>query len=674
MPLHVPRICLLFIFLSLAAFAGSPAQAPAGIDWYEAFFQQKRSAVLEKEIEQAPEKLRESLELQDMVAVARAYKVLGMNELTQTHNYENAITNFVKALSIEDSLGLRNQQAVTYIGIATVFEIVGDYPKSAELLDAAMEINQQFNDIKTRVVILNMLGKINAARGHIDDAFDNYKHVLKDQAELGEPQIEAEALFNIGHLHRLQGDFAKSLDYHKQALTIRRSIEDKRNEALSLNDIGELYRLMKNNEKALANHVVALEIRQRLKDQRGIAESYNNIGAIYYYQKIFDRAVANLELALAAARESGDQNQILKSDEFLSLCYKEMGDYQKALAYRDEYVLMSELSQQEKNEQRLLDIQSRYEIVKKETQIEKLETIRAQREKQLRDEERFRYILFALIGLGLVVVVLVLYLYVLKRRSHTELTAVNNKVQQQNLELQDLNATKDKFFSIISHDLKGPLNSLTSFSALLINHTDSLTKEEITLLAKDLDKSLKNLFALLENLLEWSRSQTGNIEFKPEAFDLQELLELNKELLGAQAQNKQISIVNNSIGHLVVNAHKHSVNTVVRNLVSNAIKFTPAGGTISMKITADRNTATVSIQDTGVGMNKEIQEKLFRIDTKHSTRGTADEKGTGLGLILCKEFIEKNGGKIWVESEPGKGTSFYFTLGIGTSVTAPVAV
>jgi signal transduction histidine kinase len=674
MPFRVPRFCLLLTLLSSAAFPGSPPQTPAGIDWYEAFFQQKRSAALEKEIEMAPDKLRESLELQDMVAAARAYKVLGMNELTQTHNYETAITNFVKALSIEDSLGLRNQQAVTYIGIATVFEIVGDYPKSAELLDAAMEINQQFNDIKTRVVILNMLGKINAARGHIDDAFDNYKHVLKDQAELGEPLMEAEALFNIGHLHRLQGDFAKSLDYHKQALTIRRSIEDKRNEALSLNDIGELYRLMKNNEKALANHVVALEIRQRLKDQRGIAESYNNIGAIYYHQKIFDRAVANLELALAAARESGDQNQILKSDEFLSLCYKETGDYQKALAYRDEYVLMSELSQQEKNEQRLLDIQSRYEIVKKETQIEKLETIRAQREKQLRDEERFRYILFALIGLGLVVVVLVLYLYFLKRRSHTELTAVNNKVQQQNLELQDLNATKDKFFSIISHDLKGPLNSLTSFSALLINHTDSLTKEEITLLAKDLDKSLKNLFALLENLLEWSRSQTGNIEFKPESFDLQELLELNKELLGAQAQNKQISIVNKSSGSLFVNAHKHSVNTVVRNLVSNAIKFTPAGGTVSMKIASDQNTATVSIQDSGVGMSKEIQEKLFRIDTKHSTRGTADEKGTGLGLILCKEFIEKNGGKIWVESEPGKGTSFYFTLGIGTAVTAPVVV
>jgi signal transduction histidine kinase len=235
-------------------------------------------------------------------------------------------------------------------------------------------------------------------------------------------------------------------------------------------------------------------------------------------------------------------------------------------------------------------------------------------------------------------------------------------VQQQNTELQELNATKDKFFSIISHDLKGPLNSLTSFSGLLINHTDSLSKDEIRLLAKDLDKSLKNLFALLENLLEWSRSQTGNIEFNPEPFDVGTLLQVNTDLLNAQAKNKNISIINSNDKAVAVNAHKHSINTVIRNLVSNAVKFTPPGGTITLGLNQGIDKITISVADTGVGMGPEIIEKLFRIDTKHSTRGTADEKGTGLGLILCKDFIEKNGGKIWVESVVGKGTIFYFTL------------
>jgi signal transduction histidine kinase len=249
-----------------------------------------------------------------------------------------------------------------------------------------------------------------------------------------------------------------------------------------------------------------------------------------------------------------------------------------------------------------------------------------------------------------------------KRKSNRVLQAANARVNQQNVELVELNATKDKFFSIISHDLKGPLNSLTSFSGLLINHTDSLSKDEIQMLARDLDKSLKNLFALLENLLEWSRSQTGNIEFKPEIFDLNALLRQNRELLHTQAQNKQISIVQEGQTELPANAHKHSVNTVVRNLISNAIKFTPQGGTITLGTKRSDELLTVSIADTGVGMTAEIMQKLFRLDTKHTTKGTAEEKGTGLGLILCKEFIEKNGGRIWVESVVGKGSVFYFTL------------
>jgi signal transduction histidine kinase len=167
---------------------------------------------------------------------------------------------------------------------------------------------------------------------------------------------------------------------------------------------------------------------------------------------------------------------------------------------------------------------------------------------------------------------------------------------------------------------------------------------------------------LLENLLEWSRSQTGNIEFKAEEFDLATVLKENEDLLKTQAQNKKLSLVNNNGVEVKVNAHKHSVNTVIRNLLSNAIKFTPEGGTITLSTQKSENEIKVSVSDTGVGMSEKVIQKLFRIDAKHSTIGTADEKGTGLGLILCKEFIEKNGGQIGVESEVGKGSVFYFTL------------
>jgi signal transduction histidine kinase len=260
------------------------------------------------------------------------------------------------------------------------------------------------------------------------------------------------------------------------------------------------------------------------------------------------------------------------------------------------------------------------------------------------------------------ILLLTVFLYLSKRRSNKQLKTSNAIIQAQNIQLQDLNATKDKFFSIIGHDVKGPLNSLSSFAGLLINHTDKLSKEDIQMLAKDLDKSLKNLFALLENLLEWSRSQTGNIEFNPEPFDLTAVLTENKALLEAQAANKKIQILQPHTTPLHIQAHRHSITTVVRNLLSNAIKFTPEGGTITLAIVPNASTVTVSIKDTGVGMSPEVIEKLFRIDTKHSTKGTADEKGTGLGLILCKDFIDKNGGNLGVTSEVDKGSTFYFTL------------
>lgn len=632
------------------------------VSWYETFFLVKDKQAVEDELRLATAKLLETVAIGDRQTEARLRKEIGLINLVYLYDYEKAMDFFVRSLAIEDSLSIRPPQVFTYLAIAQVYEQAGNLTKSAESLEKALLINDQFRDVHTLVFILNKLGKINAARGRIDDAFENFELVLNYKDELAKPKLEAEALFNLAHLYTSQGKYDTALDMHKEALSIRRMIGDRKNEALSLNDIGELYHRMKNDEKAFANHIVALEIRQRLQDNRGIAESYNNIGVLYYQQKNFERSIANLLLALENANDVQAQEEVRKSYDYLSLCNKELGDFKKALEYRDLFMAINDLIQSEKNQQRLAETENQYTIDKKQSQIDRLESIRLQREREIQAQKQFRNFLMALVGLGVLVVLLIFYLYIVKKRSNKKLLVSNKKVQQQNLELQELNATKDKFFSIISHDLKGPLNSLTSFSGLLINHTDSLSKDEIRMLAKDLDKSLKNLFALLENLLEWSRAQTGNIEFKPEAFDLAGLLDQNKTLLQTQAQNKQITIENVSTFPVTVNAHRHSINTVIRNLISNAIKFTPEGGTITLALKPGPEQLIVSVKDTGVGMSTEVIQKLFRIDAKHTTKGTADEKGTGLGLILCREFVEKNGGRIWVESTPGKGSVFYFSI------------
>jgi signal transduction histidine kinase len=654
------RYALVLFLISITSFSsfGQDTDLKA---WYESFFTSKKSP--ENALTEGNAKLEEAQETHDLPAEARASMEMGLVHLTRTQDFDKAMDFFIHALAIEDSMKLLKEQALTRLAIGQLLEEVKDYPKSAESLDQALMANRQSGDDPViLVMILNRLGKINALQGKMDEAFGSYQQVLNNKEKVNDPAIEAEALFSMGNLHKAQGHYAKALDLHKQALALRRSMADKKNEALSLNDIGELYRLMKNEERALANHTAALEIRLAVKDKSAIAESYNNIGALYFDQKNINRAIANLELALAAGRESQDQEKVSKTNELLSQCYKALGDYKKAFEFQDQFVKLNEFLLRDENAHQLLEAQNRYDLDQKQSQIKKLDAIRQQREHELQEQKKFRNFLVALTSLILVVVLLVIYLYWQKQKSNKVLHVANMKIQQQNLQLQDLNATKDKFFSIISHDLKGPLNSFTSFSGLLMNHTDSLSKDEIKMLAKDLDKSLKNLFSLLENLLEWSRSQTGNIQFKAEPFDLTAVLEENKNLLHGQAHNKKINIVNTVQGDLPVQAHRHSVNTVIRNLISNAIKFTPEGGMITLAVAQTKEELKISVSDTGVGMSPEVLEKLFRIDSKHSTKGTADEKGTGLGLILCKDFIEKNGGKIGVESKEGKGSVFYFTL------------
>jgi signal transduction histidine kinase len=243
-----------------------------------------------------------------------------------------------------------------------------------------------------------------------------------------------------------------------------------------------------------------------------------------------------------------------------------------------------------------------------------------------------------------------------------EVVQQKNEIELQAKTLSELNATKDKFFSIISHDLKGPINSLSSFIDLFQNHFDSLTQEEIKILINDVDNSQKNVAILLENLLSWALSQTGQIQYFPEEFDLTELLNENAEILKTQAKNKNLTLANTQSQVMLVSTHKNSIATVVRNLISNAIKYTPQNGEITYGWKKMSCEIIVTIEDTGVGMRPDIAENIFFIGAKSSNLGTANESGSGLGLILCKEFVEKNGGKIWVTSEANVGSKFMFSI------------
>jgi PAS domain S-box-containing protein len=247
-------------------------------------------------------------------------------------------------------------------------------------------------------------------------------------------------------------------------------------------------------------------------------------------------------------------------------------------------------------------------------------------------------------------------------RDITDRKKIEEVINLKNEELVKINAEKDKFFSIIAHDLKTPFNAISGFSELLIEKVREKDSGGINKYADIILQSSRRGIDLLMNLMEWSQSKTGGMEFKPGNFEMENLINKVVLLFADIARQKSITISKPALHSLTVYADKNMISTVMRNLISNALKFTRPGGKISIAVEGKQNQIHVKVSDNGIGIEKNSLEKLFRIDENFSTPGTLNEKGTGLGLILCKEFVEKNGGKIWVESTPGKGSDFYFTI------------
>ena len=245
----------------------------------------------------------------------------------------------------------------------------------------------------------------------------------------------------------------------------------------------------------------------------------------------------------------------------------------------------------------------------------------------------------------------------------TELKKSEEEIRLKNGQLNLLNAEKDKFFSIIAHDLRSPFNGFLGLTDILAEGLSDFSSDEIQKIAVALKNSATNLYMLLENLLEWSRMQRGLIIFDPEMFILKQKILGNLVSIIEDAYKKEITICYEIPDDIVVSVDDNMFGGIIRNLVSNAVKFTRKKGKITISANVKpNNSVEISITDTGIGMNKSMIDNLFRLDANISRKGTDGEPSTGLGLIICKDFIEKHGGKIWVESIEGNGSTFRFTI------------
>ena len=247
--------------------------------------------------------------------------------------------------------------------------------------------------------------------------------------------------------------------------------------------------------------------------------------------------------------------------------------------------------------------------------------------------------------------------------SYKEIKQQAEELKQYSEKLAELNATKDKFFSIIAHDLKGPFNVILGFSDLILEtEFENSDTKEILDFVHTIRDSAQHTYELLVNLLEWAKSQTGKMQFNPETISIEKLFNEAINLAESAAKNKNIEISFVQSENLEIYADKNMIATILRNLIGNAIKFTPKNGKINLKSALKNNAVLITVSDTGIGIEPNNIAKLFKIGEIYYSKGTENEKGTGLGLILCKEFIEKHGGKIWVKSELGKGSDFKFTI------------
>jgi signal transduction histidine kinase len=605
--------------------------------------------------------LSTGLDSAGLQAEALTFQGIVLRKITADH--DQAMEYFIEAIEIYEQTNVPSIYWVnTLLEISNSFKSIGDDLQALNYLLSAKAQTDEIRNDSLQTAVLFELAYAYERTGDIDQAM----RYLQSAADLIK-RTDMKNLFRLYYFHKAQllanlGNLSQALLCFDSAETFSgRKANPPQSYVIGLNKGKVEFQLGKLEEAhgTLLNAATEASLK---KDRNVLVQLNNTLGMVLLNQNMTDSAFYFMKEGLKGAVALNDKLEIRDAYENLYQYYLVVGEAAVAEEYKDLFIEISEFISTEQTGRKMIMLQRQYDLSKKEAEIDGLKKDAAIQQLQIENQQTQRRILLTILVFTLLLAGVGFILFRIKRQSNKKLSLVNEKIERQNEELQALNATKDKFFSIIGHDVKGPINSLTSFSNLLINHSGALSEQEIKQLAIDLDKSLKNLYNLLENLLHWARAQTGNVNIQKEAILVTTLFEENVELLSPSASKKNISLEMSGDLTGEIRADRNTINTVIRNLLSNAIKFTPEGGRITLECKEWEDAVELVVRDNGVGMPPQVMDNLFKIDVKHSTTGTNKEKGTGLGLILCKEFIELNGGTIRVESKEAAGSAFFVVL------------
>lgn len=577
-------------------------------------------------------------------------------------NYEKAIENYKSSLALREKIKDNVGIGECYYRFGIINSILGNYKEALDYCIKAVDILEKENDKIALGYAYNYFAIVYYIIGDLKKAEEQMLKTLDYCSKVNNPLVYALAYEHLAILFIKKEDYKKATEYVNKSLQLRISNDDFAGIAGSYENLAIINRLKKNYSKAFEYYNKSIKIKSSTNSKRGLASSYLGIGLTYFNMGNYQKAIEFMNKSLMMRKELKDKRGITITYSQLSNVYSSMDNYKQALEYLKLSKSYSDSLINERNLKNIAEIKEKYEAQKKENQIA---VLKFENEFFRTRTNYFLAIMFLLVG----VLVLAYFAYRSKRKLNLLLTQQRDSVLIQKEELEKLNKTlneliqsKEKIFSIIAHDLKSPFHGLLGASEILEKDFDSLSDQEKFKFIKSIRDLISSNYKLVENLLDWSRLKSGSLTFNPEEVNLYMELYNTISLLKPVANSKNIEIkyeIDNSIN---IALDKNMISTVLRNFISNAIKFTKPGGTIIVKSKEFEDKVEISIIDNGVGIEPEIINKLFTFDKNITRKGTANEKGTGLGLPLCKEMIEKHQGEIKVSSELGKGSIFTFTI------------
>jgi len=624
----------------------------------------------------------------------RAYFVLGrISELMNNNDFSEAY--YDSALIIAETSSDNWYKGEILFRKGVIKHSRNEDIDALEHFNASIQAGRLSNNFKTMGSSYSMMGTIFRVNGLYDRAIEYIINSKLNYEKAGFSEGKAWAAYLLGRIYADLKLSQKALTYFQEALKIytqMATIDGNQNGvAICYSQIGLLNLDAGNFNEAYKDIDFTLKIYTATKEKYGLSNAYKNLGMIDYtiekyklaenhlnesfkIKKEVDDVLGlpsvyeylglslieqgkkkegfnKLQLALTLAKANNQKSIQLNIYTRLTKVYLKMNDLENAVSCQKKQIEIQDSLLSGDADIKMEQLQAIYEIDKKNSQIIELEKQNQINSLTIKQHRTSQLIMIIGIIIAFLFSISIYWLY--------------NKIRRKNIELKETNAAKDKLFAIIAHDLRGPTGNLASFMRHLYDTFDDHSQAELKKILLSLYNSAENVSGLLENLLIWARSQLNKIKFSPEKLKLTDLIQNSIKGLKQSADNKQVNVKLELNDQIFVLADVNMAQAIVRNLLSNAIKFTHRGGSVIIR-TEVRNmkNASISIIDNGIGIEKSSLPKIFDISNKLHTSGTEDEQSTGLGLILVKDFVEKNKGTITIDSEKGKGTIVTFTLPI----------